>query len=250
MVRSAGLDAITKVATRTRLSETTAAIRRLVLDGVVPTGARLREQELADALGVSRPTVREAVRQLVHEGILVHEPYKGLRVATVDDEQYSQLSEVRAALEVIGAQRVGARLTPELDAQLADAVDRIRTARDLGAFNDAHFAFHALTARLSGSDILEQAWDLVENRSRMVLRVDQEIDPEADRVTPHVRVLEAIRTRDPGAIDTAVRDHIIGSALTRMALRKARGAPTLDAALSAPAAGRGARTPMRRSRNA
>ncbi len=221
MTRSSTLAAITKVSTRTRLSETTEAIRRLVLDGVVPTGSRLKEQELADALGVSRPTVREAVRQLVHEGILVHEPYKGLRVATVDDEHYSQLAEVRAALEVVGAQRVGARLTPEIDGQIMEALEEIRRADNVAAFNEAHFAFHALLQRLSGAEILEQTWDMVENRSRMMLRIDLEIDPMADRMTPHVELIEAIRTRDPETIAGQVREHVIGSARARLARRKA-----------------------------
>lgn len=233
MTRPSTLGAITKVSTRTRLSETTQAIRRLVLDGVVPTGSRLKEQELADALGVSRPTVREAVRQLVHEGILVHEPYKGLRVATVDDDHYLQLAEVRAALEVLGAQRVGARLTPEIEAQLRAALEEIRRAGDVAAFNEAHFAFHALLQRLSGGDILAQAWDIVENRSRMMLRIDLEIDPLADRMTPHVELIEAIRTRDEDVIAAAVREHVIGSARVRLARRKALSEMNTEADASA-----------------
>lgn len=235
MTKPSTLGVIAKVATRTRLSETTESIRRLVLDGVVPTGSRLKEQELADALGVSRPTVREAVRQLVHEGILVHEPYKGLHVATVDDDHYVQLAEVRAALEIVGAQRVGARLTPEIDRQLVEALEVVRLADGVAAFNEAHFAFHALLQRLAGSDILEQAWDLVENRSRMMLRIDLEIDPMADRMTPHLELIEAIRTRDQDLIAAAVREHVVGSARVRIAHRRAlTGAGALSGPASSP----------------
>ncbi len=151
------LDGVTKVASRTRLSETTEAIRTLVLDGIVPTGARLKDLDLAAALGVSRATVREAVRELVQEGLLVHEPYKGLRVASGDDQGWLDLSEVRAALEVVGARRVAERLTPEMDEQLETALQRLRAARALGdvaAYHEAHIGLHALIQHLAGNPVL------------------------------------------------------------------------------------------------
>lgn len=215
------LQAVAKVSSRTRLSETTEAIRRLVLDGVVPTGGRLKDQELAVALGVSRATVREAVRQLVHEGILVHEPYKGLRVASLDDQSYLDLSEVRAALEVIGAQRVGAKLSPEIDAQLEAAMKRLRNARDAASFNEAHLGFHALLQRLAGNKVLEQTWQIIEKRARVVMRIDYEIDPSLDRVSPHAILVDAIHTRDPEMIAHAVNDHVLASARDRVQRRHA-----------------------------
>ncbi len=216
-----GLQDVAKVSARTRLSETTEAIRRLVLDGVVPTGGRLKDQELAEALGVSRATVREAVRQLVHEGILIHEPYKGLRVASMDDQAYFDLSEVRAALEVLGAQRVGAAFSSEIEAQLEAAMGRIRSAHDAVSFNEAHFGFHALLQHLAGNEVLEQTWGIVEKRARAGMRIDYEIDPTLDRVTPHEILLDAIRSRDREAIAAAVNNHVLGSAADRVRRRHA-----------------------------
>ncbi len=216
-----GLRSVAKVHAHTRLSETTEAIRRLVLDGVVPTGGRLKDQDVAAALGVSRATVREAVRQLVHEGILVHEPYKGLRVASMDDETYFDLSEVRAALEVLGAQRVGANLTPQIEAQLEASITRLRKATDMASFNEAHFGFHALLQHLAGSEILEQTWGIVERRARAGMRIDYEIAPALDRVSPHVDILEAIRTRDRDGIARAIEEHVLASAQDRVGRRHA-----------------------------
>ncbi len=227
---SSGLRAVAKISARTRLSQTTEAIRLLVLDGVVPTGGRLKDQELAMGLGVSRATVREAVRQLVHEGILVHEPYKGLRVASLDDQSYFDLSEVRAALEALGAKRVGATLTPDVDAQLEASLKRLRSARDAASFNEEHFAFHALLQHLAGSEILEQTWGIVEKRARMGMRIDYEIAPTLDRVTPHVVVLDAIRTRDPDVIARAINDHVVASARDRVGRRHALEERQQDAA--------------------
>jgi len=211
---------VATVSAHTRLSATTDAIRKLVLDGVLPTGGRLKDQELSLALGVSRATVREAVRQLVHEGVLVHEPYKGLRVASMDDQSYFDLSVVRAALEVIGAQQVAVNLTPEVDAELQVALDHVQAARDVASFNEAHFGFHNLLQRLAHNEVLLQTWAIVEVRARVVMRIDYEIDPSLDRVFPHAMLLEAIRTRDPEAIARAVNDHVLESARDRLHRRQ------------------------------
>jgi DNA-binding GntR family transcriptional regulator len=244
MDTSLGLGAVAKISARTRLSETTEAIRRLVLDGVIPTGGRVKDHEIALALGVSRATFREAVRQLVHEGLLVHEPYKGLRVATVDDEVWLDLCEVRAALEVLGAQRVSVNLTPEMDAQLERAIDGLRTASDVAALNEAHFALHALLQHLAGNEVLEQTWAIIEKQARLVILIDYETDPELDRVATHAALIEAIRTRDPETIARAVNDHVINSAREHVRRRQAllndgqaaavkRGRPALQTELPA-----------------
>lgn len=220
------LDGVRKVASHTRLSETTEAIRTLVLDGVVPTGARLKDLDLAAALGVSRATVREAVRELVQEGLLVHEPYKGLRVASVDDQGWLDLSEVRAALEVVGARRVAERLTPEMDAQIETALQRLRAARavgDVAGYHEAHIGLHGLIQHLSGNPVLEQTWAILEMRARAVLRIDYETRPDHDRgAVTHLELVKAIRSRDRGRIATAVNAHVINSAKEQIRRRGER----------------------------
>jgi DNA-binding GntR family transcriptional regulator len=222
---SGKLRSVPKVASRTRLSETTEAIRAIVLDGVVPTGSRLKDLDLAAALGVSRATVREAVRELVHEGILIHEPYKGLRVATVDDQGWLELSEVRAALEVVGAQAVARTLTPAMDAEIEAAFQRLRAARatgDVVAFQEAHIALHALIQHLSGNQVLEQTWANLEQRARAVLRIDYETRPDLDRVATHHELLAAIRSGDPDAVARAVYAHVLDSAREQIHRRHER----------------------------
>ena len=178
------LPSLVKVRARTRLSETEAAIRRIVLDGVVATGGRLKDQELAQALGVSRATVREAARELVHEGLLVHEPYKGLRVASIDDQGWLDLAEVRAVLETLAAQRVARSLTPEMDAQLELALRQVELAGasgEVASINETHSALHELIQRLSGNPVLEKTWESIGRRARVIIRLDLEVYPERDR---------------------------------------------------------------------
>jgi DNA-binding GntR family transcriptional regulator len=101
------------------------AIRTLVIDGELRPGDRLVERQLADRLGVSRVPVREALRELAHEGLAEQRPTRGMVVRQLDDEAIEELFEVRAALEAIVCRRVVDRATEEgldrLDATVAQA---------------------------------------------------------------------------------------------------------------------------------
>ena len=98
------------------------------MDGGIPQGERLREVELAARLGTGRSAVREALRQLVQEGLVQHEPHRGsfVRIITADDlvDVYRAREAVEtAALETILARDGGTDLTP-----LREALERLREA--------------------------------------------------------------------------------------------------------------------------
>ena len=190
---------------------------------MVATGGRLKDQELAQALGVSRATVREAARELVHEGILVHEPYKGLRVASIDDQGWLDLAEVRAVLETLAAQRVARSLTPEMDAQLELALRQVELAgasHEVASINETHSALHELIQRLSGNPVLEKTWESIGRRARVIIRLDLEVYPERDRVEIHRSLVRAIRSRDPELIAREVESHILTAARDSIRLRQ------------------------------
>ena len=216
------------VESRTRLSETTQAIRNIVLEGLVPTGARLTDQELSAALGVSRATVREAVRQLVHEGLLVHEPYRGLRVADLDDQAVLDLAEIRAALETLAGQRLAKQADAEAFARLDAAVAAIEAASHTsapGALNEAHIAFHRTLQELAGNALLGRVWEVIENQTRLVIRIDAETRPDADRmIADHRTLVDAVRSGDAVNVANTVSAHVLASARSTIELRAGRAA--------------------------
>jgi len=207
---------IPKVAARTRLIETSNAIRRVILDGTLPSGTRVKDQELALILGVSRATVREAVRQLVHEGLLLHEPYRGLTVATIDDETVAQLAEVRATLETLAGQRIARTTGSGAVVQLRGALgglERAVGASDVVAINQAHIAFHHLILTLSGNPILAESWTALELRARLEMRVDLETRPDLNRLLrDHRATVDVIEAGDPVAIADHFAGHIMDAA--------------------------------------
>src|SRR6476469_10509399 len=77
-------------------------LRRAVFEGELESGTPLREVALAESLGVSRPTVREALTVLVGEGLATREPHRGVAVATPDPESIGDVSRARGVLELAG----------------------------------------------------------------------------------------------------------------------------------------------------
>lgn len=204
--------AIEKLPFRTRRDDTTAAVRREILSGSLPGGSRLKDIDMAASLGVSRPTVREALRQLVYEGLLVEEPYKGLVVASFDDATLRDLADVRVAIETVAAQRVAMRADPDarrlLEAQL-QRIDLAQENRDADAINEAHFAFHGMVYGLSGVPVLNQMWDVIGGRTRLALSIDFESQPDFRRISrDHHKMLTVILSRKDAAISELIAGHI------------------------------------------
>src|SRR3990170_7949618 len=98
--------ALTPVTNATRREVVVDAIRRALLTGELVPGQRVKEAPLAATLGVSRPTVREAINQLVHEGSLVQVPYKGISVAQPSPQDLLDVAQVRVSLETLAALHV------------------------------------------------------------------------------------------------------------------------------------------------
>jgi DNA-binding GntR family transcriptional regulator len=133
-----------------------AALRREVLDGERPGGARLRERELCAAYGVARHTLRAALRALAAEGLVRIEPNRGARVARLGPDDVRWLYELRAALEVEAAhlalERHGGRLPAAVHAAQA-ALEAACAGPDpaWSGVAEAHLDLHAALVEAAGS---------------------------------------------------------------------------------------------------
>jgi DNA-binding GntR family transcriptional regulator len=124
-----------------------AALRREILDGELPAGARLRERELCEVYGVARHSLRAALRTLAADGLVRIEPHRGARVAQLTADDVRWLYELRTALELEAAhlalERNGGRLPPAVH----DALSRLEAAcagadPPWSAINEAHADLH------------------------------------------------------------------------------------------------------------
>ena len=103
--QDASVPSLAKLQPRTLAQQVIEALVGAAAEGLILPGDRIIETELAQRLGVSRVPVREALRVLESQGIVINEPYKGIRLTPVTPERIDQLIEVRVALETTALTR-------------------------------------------------------------------------------------------------------------------------------------------------
>lgn len=147
---------------RTLSSQIADEVRELVITGALAPGEKVKEQALAERFEVSRAAVREALRQLVGERLLVSEPQRGVRVWQPSAEELRDLLDYRAALEGMSARLCFER--GRKDDLIFRLRDRVKKIADVDVDGDdiaraaAHAAFHEEIIVASGSSQIVRAW--------------------------------------------------------------------------------------------
>ena len=133
------------------------SLRTAIIHGEFKPGERLMEMHLAKSLGVSRTPVREAMRMLELEGLVVMIPKKGAEVARITEKNLKDALEIRMALEELAAELACRRIDDAGREQLKTACEAFRKAvetRDLSAIVDADVAFHNVVYEATDNDRL------------------------------------------------------------------------------------------------
>lgn len=134
-----------------------ASIRQALVGGRWPSGSHLREIELAEELGLSRTPVREALRRLASEQLVVFEPHLGARVPGWTDNEMEEIFALRAQLEGYAAGEAALHATPEQVAQLEHLARDMESAAfggpqpDYMRITEANDRFHRLIVEASGN---------------------------------------------------------------------------------------------------
>jgi DNA-binding GntR family transcriptional regulator len=199
-------------------------LREAIVDGRIPQGEALREVALARALGTGRSAVREAVRQLVQEGLVDYELHRGAFVRVMSLADRLDVYVAREAIEA-GVARLAVEAEPAPDLEsLRAALDELRTAarghdRVTDETIEADIRFHEELVRLAGSPRLRRAHETLAAETRMLLR-HHPAYPWSDYVSDHERLFDAIEQRDPRAPDYVIEHlrlsaRLIGDELDR-----------------------------------
>jgi DNA-binding GntR family transcriptional regulator len=151
-----------------------AALRPQILEGDLPGGTPLREQNLSDDYGVARHTIRSALRQLAAEGLVTIEPNRGARVASLGANELRELADLRIALEVESARLALERadgLLPDVVHQRAEQLARVcgRKRPQWATVVEAHDALHSSIVEAAGSPRLAAAYAALAGELRLVI---------------------------------------------------------------------------------
>ena len=186
-------------------------LRARIVDGRLRPGARVGQGELADALGISRGPVREALRRLAGDGLVDFEVNRGFFVADVGLERVLERLEARLLLEP-GVARLAAERRHDADLDdLRRWVDAERSARTAAAAHDASRGFHAALAAATRNEalvrIFDSLWIADVGRRLLTSRRTQPEWQDAD-VAEHDELLEAVEARDGDRAEALMRAHV------------------------------------------
>ena len=193
-------------------------LRQAILKGELAPGERLMEIQLADRLGVSRTPIREAIRKLELEGLVLMIPRKGAEVAKISEKSLRDVLEVRRALEVLAVELACQRMTEEDIKKLESAQEDFKAAVDKGeamaiAETDEHY--HDIIYNGTGNVRLIQ---LLNNLREQMYRYRLEYIKEADKrqilLIEHEHILKGLKERKMDEVKEAMREHIDNQEIT------------------------------------
>lgn len=181
--------------------------------GTLKAGDRLVPEEIAAEIGMSRMPVREAFRRLATEGLVVIRPNRGAIVRGLTLPELKEVFEMRGVLEALAAatalEHMDSDDIVELERRL-EAMERFDT--HVSRWVTAHRDFHEFLCRLSASPRLVAQISALHSviEPHMRLWLEHARKPMSSR-EDHVRIIEALKSRDRLAIEAVVREHILAT---------------------------------------
>lgn len=187
-------------------------LRTAIIHGEFEPGERLMEVHLANKLGVSRTPVREAMRMLELEGLVVMIPKKGAEVARITEKDLKDALEIRMSLEELAAELACRRIDEDGRRQLQTANDIFRKAvgsRDLSAIVEADVAFHNVVYEAThNARLVSISQTLREQVYRYRVEYVKDLSHHSKLVEEHEALTEAILNGDVDKAKEVTRKHI------------------------------------------
>ncbi|HEX8725263.1 MAG TPA: GntR family transcriptional regulator [Gemmatimonadaceae bacterium] len=211
---------------QTVTSLTRDAIRDRILRGGYPAGQPLRQDAIAEQLGVSRIPVREALRLLEAEGLVTFNPHRGAVVSTLSPAEIEELFELRAEIEADLLVRAMPHMTPAHLARADDILDTYEASlargqvAGWGSLNwKFHSALYAPAGRPVTMGVVHRLHQHCDRYARMQLALTH---GEQRAITEHRNILVAIRRRNATRAAALLRRHILGAGQALVAFLNAQ----------------------------
>lgn len=197
-------------------------LRRRILNDELPAGSRLVEGTLAAELGVSRATIRQAMRELSAEGLIEISPRRYSLVTRMSAEDARDVCYARYVLEAGAANQIPARRRVELDLAMGAALramDDAVAADDVEALVEADILFHRSIFAVSGTRRLCDLWETVNSQMGALMRgsIDRRHMDLADVRAFHDPLREAFINGTARTIERALNQHYLDSSVNPLA---------------------------------
>ena len=184
-----------------------ALIRELIITGELAAGEQLRQRDLAQRFGVSQTPVREAMRRLESEGLIIGDTHRGFAVAAADAGPVEENFQIRAALESLGASLAARKIDAAGISRLQDLNRQMAAlAEDDPRYADLNREFHFALYEFSRSPLLMSLMRLLWASLRGGPRV---LRTQAESARQHDAILDALRAGDAEAAAARTYQHIM-----------------------------------------
>ena len=188
-------------------------IKKMILDGELSPGIRIRQNELAARLGVSKTPLLSALRMLETQRLVTSIPRRGYYVSSITMEEMLEIYEIRTVLEGLAARRAAARITEAQKRRLRAFFTGFGTFDDpdqLQRYAVEDRRFHEYVVLLAGAELLDsivKTFNVMVLSYRTVNRWGQIRGPE-ETLDEHRTIIEAICAGDPDRAETLMRTHV------------------------------------------
>jgi DNA-binding GntR family transcriptional regulator len=195
-------------------------LREAIHAGSFQPGKRLREGEVADWLGMSRTPVREALRRLETEGLITHEPHRGVVIAQLDHQMIVELYFMRDVLEGTAA-RLAARHASDAEiSALSDMVSaEIKHVGDPQKLAQANRRFHQVIYHSAHNRFLLKSLNALDDAMALLGKTTLANPGRAEIAhQEHREIVKAIAERNSAAAEEAAKAHIRAALRERLSL--------------------------------
>jgi DNA-binding GntR family transcriptional regulator len=223
---------------QTIASMTITALRERILRGDYPDGEPLRQDAIADELGVSRIPVREALRQLEAEGLVTFSPHRGAVVSTLSLEEIDELFELRADIESDMLRRAIPKMTREQLDRATDVLDEFQdalAASEASRWGPLNWHFHAALYAPANRNFTMGVLQKLHQHSDRYFRMQVLLAHGGIRANDeHRAIVAAVARQDVKTATHLMQTHILGAGASLVALlQEERGGSTRTAASAA-----------------
>ncbi|HZQ99574.1 MAG TPA: GntR family transcriptional regulator [Chloroflexota bacterium] len=187
-------------------------LRQAILAGEIEPGQRLLETKLAQSLGVSRIPVREAIRKLEREGLIVVYPRRGVYASSLTPKDVDETYRVRAVLEGLAARQAAESRTEEhvarLDGVLAVMAQQVEAGDAAGLFATGR-QFHEIVLEAAANDKLTALMLVIRGHVERIRQVRMRVGRRThDVLAEYRRIRDAIERRDGATAEAEMRAHV------------------------------------------
>lgn len=194
---------------RTVAAEAAEILRQRILSGDLKSGQPIRQEQIAQELGVSRIPLREALKQLEAEGFVTIEPHKGAIVSTLSLTEVEELFELRIHLESWLLRDAIPRMREGDFAQLDAIIDESRVPDNLVHWGDINWRLHEAMYRPAGKPISLRFLKRIHDNLDRYLRLQITLTQDWDRAhRDHQQLIELSRAGDAEAAVQVLERHI------------------------------------------